>query len=329
MSDEMSCVEIATPGGPDMLRPTTRPIPAPGPGEVLIRAFAAGVSRPDVLQRRGLYPPPPGVSDLPGLEVAGTIVELGAGVTTWAVGARVCALLAGGGYAEYVVAPAVQVLPAPPKLSFVEAAAIPENYFTVWTNVFERGHLRPGETLLVHGGASGIGTTAIVLARAFGARVFATAGSPQKCEACEKLGAEKAIDYKKSDFVAELKSATNGAGVDVVLDMVGGDYVSRDIDILAPDGRLVFIAFQKSLTGSINIQQVMSKRLVITGSTLRPRPIEEKGRIAEALRTHVWPRLERREALPVIDSIFPLAQAAKAHERLESGTHVGKIVLEV
>jgi NADPH2:quinone reductase len=326
---DMTVIEIATPGGPDVLRTASRPVPAPGAGEVLIEVAAAGVNRPDVMQRQGKYPPPPGVTDIPGLEVAGRVTALGPGVADRRVGDQVCALVSGGGYAEQCVAPAPQCLPVPTGLSLTEAAAIPETYFTVWTNVFERGRLQPGETLLVHGGASGIGTTAIQLARAFGARVLATAGSEAKCRACERLGAERAIDYKSEDFVAAVKQATEGRGADVILDMVAGDYIPRDVEALAKDGRIVVIALQRGAKTELNLLPLMQRRLSITGSTLRPRSVDEKGAIARALREKVWPLLEAGRCKPVIDSTFPLAQAADAHRRIESGEHVGKIVLVV
>jgi putative PIG3 family NAD(P)H quinone oxidoreductase len=323
----MAAVEIAEPGGPDVLRPTRRPVPQPGPGEVRIQVAAAGVNYPDLLQRRGAYPPPPGASDLPGLEVAGTIDAKGAGVDGWAVGDRVCALLAGGGYAERCLAPAPQCLPVPAGVDDVAAAAIPETFFTVWANVFERGRLLAGESLLVHGGAGGIGTTAIQLAHAFGARVFATAGSPEKCAACVRLGAERAIDYRQEDFVAVVREATGGRGVDAVLDMVGGDYVGRNLACLAMEGRLIQIAFLKGSRVELDLFTIMQRRLTLTGSTLRPRSVEEKGALARALRERVWPLLEAGRVRPVIDTTFPLARAADAHRRIESGRHIGKIVL--
>jgi NADPH2:quinone reductase len=323
----MLAIEIAEPGGPEVLRPVTRPVPVPAVGEVLIRVAAAGVNYPDTLQRRGFYAPPPGASDIPGLEVAGTIVRVGATVERWQPGDRVCALLAGGGYAEYCVAPTQQVLPVPAGMAFTSAAAIPETYFTVWTNAFESGGLKAGETFLVHGGSSGIGTTAIQLARAFGARVFATAGSPEKCAACERLGAERAINYRTEDFVSVIKTLTDQRGVDLILDMVGGDYVARNLDLLAPRGRLVQIAFLRSPKVDLDLSVIMRKRLLITGSTLRPRSPDEKGLIANALRTEVWPLLERGTVAPVMHATFPLAQAARAHQALEAGTHIGKIVL--
>ncbi len=322
----MTAVEIREPGGPEVLVPVSRPVPAPGPGEVLIKVAAAGVNRPDVLQRQGGYPPPPGASDIPGLELAGEVVALGEGAERWAPGDRVTALVAGGGYAEYCSAPAVQCLPIPQGLDLVEAAALPETFFTVWSNVFDRGGLQAGESFLVHGGSSGIGTTAIQLARAFGARVFATAGSAEKCRACEDLGAERAINYREEDFVEVVKTATGG-GVDVILDMVGGDYIQRDIKALAPDGRLVFIAFLGGSTAEVNFLPMMIKRLTLTGSTLRIRPIEFKAAIARELEAKVWPLIAQGQIGPVLHQRFPLAQAAQAHGLMESGTHIGKIVL--
>jgi putative PIG3 family NAD(P)H quinone oxidoreductase len=323
----MTAIEITAPGGPDVLKPTTRPVPQPGPGEVLIRVKAAGINRPDVLQRAGAYPPPPGASDLPGLEVAGEIAALGSDVSGFAIGDQVCALTPGGGYAEYVVTPAPQVLPIPKGFSFIEAAAVPETYFTVWSNVFDRGRLVEGETLLVHGGSSGIGTTAIQLAKAFGSRVFTTAGSADKCEACERLGADRAINYKTEDYGAVIKELTGKKGVDVVLDMVGGDYVQRDIDIMAPDGRRVSIAFLGGPKVTLNLTKVMVNRLTLTGSTLRPRPVAYKGQIAQALRDRVWPLLESGKVKPLIFKTFPLAEAAAAHALMETSSHIGKIVL--
>jgi putative PIG3 family NAD(P)H quinone oxidoreductase len=327
--DAMTVVEAVRPGPPEVLAPVRRPVPAPGAGEVLIRVAAAGVNRPDLLQRQGKYPPPPGASDIIGLEVAGVIVALGDGVQGWNVRDTACALVAGGGYAEYCVAPAAQCLPVPAGFSMAEAAAMPETFFTVWTNVFERGRLQAGESLLVHGGASGIGTTAIMLGRAFGATVFATAGGRDKCLACERLGATRAIDYKSEDFVEVLKDATRGRGVDVILDMVGGDYVPRNLDALAVEGRLVQIAFLRGSRAEVNLTPLMQKRITFTGSTLRPRSVEQKGAIARALREHVWPRLDEARIRPVIHATFPLAEASKAHAELEAGAHVGKIVLTV
>jgi len=325
--DSMRAIEIDHPGGPEVLRLGMRPTPRPGPTEVLIRVAAAGVNYPDTVQRRGFYAPPPGTTDIPGLEVAGTIVEVGSALTGVKPGDAVCALLAGGGYAEYCVVPFAQVLPMPAGMDFVTAAAIPETFFTVWVNVFERGKLRAGEAFLVHGGTSGIGTTAIQLAKAIGARVFATAGTAEKCRACEALGAERAVNYREEDFVAVLKQQTDKRGVDVILDMVGGDYLPRNLALLAEHGRLVEIGAQQSREAKIDIWPIMQKRLTITGSLLRPRSPEEKGIIAQALYTHVWPLLESGAVRPVIHETFPLAQAAEAHRLLETSTHVGKIVL--
>lgn len=330
--DMMNCIEIIAPGGPEVLRPAQVAVPTPGPGEVLIKVAAAGVNRPDVLQRQGRYDPPPGASLLPGLEVAGEIAALGEGmagegVENWRVGDKVCALLAGGGYAEYAVAPAGQVLPIPKGLSMAEAAGLPETVFTVWTNVFERGALKPGESLLVHGGASGIGSTAVQLAKALGARVFATAGDDDKCRAVERLGAELCVNYRLQDFVAEIKAATGGRGVDVVLDMVGGDYIARNIELLAPDGRHVSIAFLQGPKATLNMFPVMIKRLTLTGSTLRARSVAEKTRLAQAVRKNVWPLIKTGTFRPVVHATFPLAQAADAHRMMEASTHIGKIIL--
>jgi putative PIG3 family NAD(P)H quinone oxidoreductase len=325
----MRVVEIAGPGGPEVLRPATRPTPAPGHGEILIRVRAAGVNRPDALQRAGAYAPPPGASDLPGLEAAGEVAAVGAGVARWAVGDRVCALLPGGGYAEFALTPEAHALSVPGDLSMLEAAALCETFFTVWHNVFERGRLTAGETFLVHGGSSGIGTTAIQLAAARGARVFATAGTPEKCAACEALGAERAIDYRADDFVAVTAALTEGRGVDLILDMVGGDYLARDVRALAMDGRLVMIAFLGGPKAELNFAQVMTKRLTLTGSTLRPQSVEAKARIAAALEAEVWPLLAARRIAPVMDRTFPLAEAAAAHARMESSAHIGKIALAV
>jgi NADPH2:quinone reductase len=325
----MLVIEIREPGGPEVLVPAERSRPTARAGEVLIKVAAAGINRPDVMQRRGGYPPPPGASDIPGLEVAGTIEEVGRSVDDWQRGDRVCALVAGGGYAEYCVAPAPQCLPVPRGMEVIPAAAIPETYFTVWTNVFERGRLQAGESILVHGGSSGIGTTAIQLARARGSRVFATAGTAEKCAACERLGAERAIDYRQSDFVAGIRDLTGGRGVDVILDMVGGDYLQRDLECLAIDGRLVQIGLLGGARAQINLATVMQRRLIVTGSTLRPRSVAEKGAIAEALREQVWPLLESGATVPVIYRTFPLRDAAAAHQLLESGVHIGKLVLTV
>ncbi|HVH27372.1 MAG TPA: NAD(P)H-quinone oxidoreductase [Vicinamibacterales bacterium] len=323
----MIAIEISRPGAPEVLVPVERPRPVPQAGEVLIKVAAAGINRPDAMQRRGLYPPPPGASDIPGLEVAGTIVEVGPEAGDWAAGDRVCALLSGGGYAEYCVAPGVQCLPVPRGLDMVQAAAIPETFFTVWTNVFERGRLKPGEWILVHGGSSGIGTTAIQLARAFRSRVLVTAGSAEKCEACERLGAERAINYREADFAVVIHEMTGGRGVDVVLDMVGGDYVARNIESLAIDGRLVQIALQKGSKVELDMRPLLTRRLTITASTLRPRSAAEKGAIADAVFKHVWPLLESGTVRPVIHATFALRSAADAHRLLESSRHIGKIVL--
>jgi NADPH:quinone reductase len=322
-------VEISQFGPPDVLKIAERPRPQPGKGEVLIRVVAAGVNRPDVVQRYGKYPPPPGASDVPGLEVAGHIAAVGEGVVQWQEGEAVCALVSGGGYAEYCVAPQAQCLRPPSRLSLVEAAAIPETFFTVWTNVFERGRLQGGETILIHGGTSGIGTTAIQLAAAFGARVFATAGSDEKVAACQQLGAAVAVNYRTTDWVPLFREATAGRGVDVVLDIVGGEYVSRNLEVLAVEGRLVQIAFLKSSKVEIDLMQVMRRRLTITGSTLRPRSPEEKGAIARQLSQHVWPLFESGTVRPVIHAEFPLERAADAHRMMEESRHIGKIVLSV
>jgi NADPH2:quinone reductase len=327
LPDQMNAVEITRPGEPEVLKPGKRPVPPFGEGEVLIQVAAAGVNRPDVLQRRGLYEPPPGTTDIPGLEVAGTVVAVGSGVTRWKVGERVCALVAGGGYAEYCPAPEGQCLPVPDGFSMIEAASIPETFFTVWTNVFQRGRLQPGETLLVHGGSSGIGTTAIQLAKAFGAKVYATAGNAEKCAACEKLGADRAINYKEEDFVEIIDKATGGEGVDVVLDMVGGDYIPRSIKIMATEGRHVSIAFLRGPKVELNVEPVMRKRLTLTGSTLRPRSVAEKSAIGAELREKVWPLLSAGKVKPVIYRTFPLAEAAQAHALMESSEHIGKIAL--
>src|SRR6267143_421341 len=325
----MTAIEIDGFGGPEVLKPTTRPVPLPATGEVLIEVAAAGVNRPDIHQRQGNYAPPPGASEIPGLEIAGKIVAVGLGVHHYRVGQEVCALVAGGGYAAYCVAPEPQVLPVPKGLSLIEAAAIPETFFTVWTNLFERGALKTGEIVLIHGGSSGIGTTAIQLAKAFGARIFTTAGSREKCQACEKLGADIAIEYKREDFAEVIRGKTAGRGVDVILDMVGGDYFQRNINSLAMDGRLVNIAYLRGARVEVNFMPVMRNRLTITGSTLRPRTVEQKGAIAAALREKVWPLIERGTVRPQIYRTFPLVEAAAAHRLLESSSHVGKIVLTV
>jgi len=325
----MRAIEITAPGGPEVLRVTRRPVPVPAVNEVLIEVAAAGVNRPDVLQRKGGYPPPSGASDIPGLEVAGIIVAAGAGVNGWRPGDRVCALVTGGGYAEYVVAPAPQCLPIPRGLTLVEAAGLPETFFTVWVNVFERAGLKDSETLLIQGGSSGIGVTAIQMARAFGHRVFVTAGSPDKCAACEKLGASRAINYRTEDFVAVLKALTGGKGVDVILDMVGGDYVPRELACLADDGRLSLIAFLGGTKAMIDMTDILRRRLTITGSTLRARSAEVKGAIAQMLKEKVWPLIEAGTIRPVIYRTFGLEEASAAHALMESSAHVGKIILEV
>jgi NADPH2:quinone reductase len=323
----MTAIGISKPGAPDVLAPEQRPVPQPGEGEVLVKVAAAGVNRPDVLQRMGHYPPPKGVTDIPGLELAGEIVALGSGVKRWKVGDKVTALVAGGGYAEYCVVPEPQALPVPAGFSMTEAAAMPETFFTVWHNVFERGALKSGESILIHGGSSGIGTVAIMLAKAFGARVFATAGSAEKCDACKKLGADVAINYKTEDFVAVVKAATDNAGVNVILDMVGGDYVDRNYQCAAVEGRIVQIAFLNSPKATVDFRPMLQKRLTHTGSGLRPRSVADKGKMARAMEDKVWPLLNAGKVRPVIDSTFPLAEAAKAHARMESSQHIGKIVL--
>ena len=323
----MTAIEIAEPGGPEVLRAASVTRPDPKAGEVLIKVAAAGVNRPDVLQRKGHYPPPAGASPLPGLEVAGTVVAAAPDVTAPRIGDQVCALVTGGGYAEYCVAPAPTCLPVPTQLDMTEAAALPETFFTVWTNVFDRAGLKSGETILIHGGSSGIGTTAIQLARAFGARVLATAGSAEKCAACAELGAQKAINYRDEDFVAVAKASTDDRGVDVILDMVGGDYIARNIEAMAVDGRHVSIAFLTGAKVTVNMQQIMVKRLTLTGSTLRARPVTEKAVIAQSLQKSVWPLLEQGTVRPVVFRTFPLGDAAKAHALMESGAHIGKIVL--
>jgi NADPH2:quinone reductase len=323
----MIAIEIREPGEPDVLVPVERPNLSPGPGDVLIKVRAAGVNRPDVMQRRGRYPPPPGASDIPGLEVAGTVEALGNGVSGWSIGDAICALVAGGGYAEFCLAPSPQCLPIPRGMDFVTAAAIPETFFTVWTNVFERGRLKPGESILIHGGSSGIGTTAIQLARAFEARVFATAGSADKCAACERLGAQRCINYRETDFVEAIRELTGGAGVNVVLDIVGGPYVPRNLDVLAVEGRLVQIGVLGGAKTELNVAVIMQKRLIVTGSTLRVRPIADKAAIAAAVREHVWPLLESGAVKPLVYATFPLRDAAAAHRLMESSEHIGKIVL--
>ncbi|EKU82608.1 NAD(P)H-quinone oxidoreductase [Massilia timonae] len=325
----MRAIEITQPGKPEVLQLCERPTPALKAGEVLIKVHAAGINRPDVLQRLGKYPVPPGASDLPGLEVAGEIVDGDLDGSDFKKGDLVCALVQGGGYAEYCAAPLAQCLPVPQGLSALEAATLPETYFTVWSNVFDRARLSAGESLLVQGGSSGIGVTAIQLAKALGHRVFATAGSADKCRAVEALGAERGINYRDEDFVAVVKELTNGKGVDVILDMVAGDYVAREIDCLADDGRLVVIALLGGARADLDMGQVLRRRLTVTGSTLRPRPVDFKAAIARQLREHAWPLFAQGKIKPVIHQVFPLAQAAQAHALMESSTHVGKIVLQV
>jgi len=324
---EMVAIDPAVPGGPEVLQLRERPVPVPGTGEVLIRVAAAGVNRPDILQRRGLYPPPPGAPTILGLEVAGTVAALGDDVPTLELEQPVCALLAGGGYAQFAVAPAGQCLPIPAALTLVEAAGLPETLFTVWINLFERGWAREGETVLVHGGTSGIGTMAIALGSLFGVRVIVTCGSDEKCARARELGAERAINYKAGDFVAAVKEATGGRGVDVVLDIIGGPYLPRNLQCLADDGRHLSIAVQGGATAELNLFEVMRRRLTLTGSTLRPRSTEFKSLVAEELARTVWPYVEQGRLKPVIDMTFPLAEAAAAHRRMEAGEHVGKIVL--
>ena len=323
----MKAVEITQPGPPEVLKIVERPDPFPAADEILIDVAAAGVNRPDVLQRLGKYPVPPGASDIPGLEVAGVVAALGPEVRGWSIGEPICALLAGGGYAERAVVPQEQCLPIPKSFTAIQAAGIPETFFTVWTNVFQRGQLKPGETILIHGGTSGIGTTAIQLAHVFGARVFTTAGSDEKCAAARKLGADEAFNYRTEDWVAAAKEATDGRGVDLVLDMVGGDYIGRNLDLLKVEGRLVQIAFLKSAKAELDFSVMMRKRQWITGSTLRPRSPAEKGVIARELLQQVWPLFENGTVAPVIHQTFPLADAAAAHRMMEAGTHIGKLVL--
>ncbi|WAT19344.1 NAD(P)H-quinone oxidoreductase [Aurantiacibacter sp. MUD11] len=325
----MTVVAISEPGGPEVLQATRRDVPRPGQGEVLVRVSHAGVNRPDCLQRAGLYPPPPGASDLPGLEISGEIVALGEGVDAAELGKLVCALVNGGGYAEYCIARPEHCLPVPEGLSMAEAAAMPETFFTVWHNVFQRGYARDGETILIHGGTSGIGTTAIMLAKLFGLRVIATCGSDAKCAAAIKVGADLAINYKAQDFVEEVRSFTDGQGANLILDVVAGNYTQRNLDALAPDGRLVVIATLGGAMSEVNVAKMMVKRQTITGSTLRPRTNTFKGLLADELFREVWPMVESGELRPVMDETYPLAQAAKAHARMEAGEHVGKIVLAV
>ena len=325
----MTAIAISKPGGPEVLVPEQRPVPRPSPGEVLLKVEAAGVNRPDVMQRRGLYPPPAGASDIPGLEIAGTVVALGEGASRFKIGDRLCALVSGGGYAEYCTAPEATCLPIPTGLSAPEAAALPETVFTVWSNVFERGGLKAGEWLLVHGGSSGIGTTAIQLAKAFGARVIVTAGSDEKCDACLKLGADVAVNYNTKDFVPEVKSATAGKGANVILDIIGGPYIQKNYEAAAVDGRIVQIAFQKGSKAEVDFMRVMLKRLTHTGSTLRSRPLSEKAALSAAVVEKVWPLVTAGTVRPVMDQGFPLKDAAAAHARMDSSAHIGKIVLTV
>jgi len=329
LSSRMTAITIRAAGRPEVLVPEERPIAAPGEGEILVKVTAAGVNRPDVMQRQGLYPPPPGASDIPGLEIAGEVAALGPGVTRFKTGDKVTALVAGGGYAEYCPVHETNALPAPASLSLIEAAAVPETFFTVLHNVFERGRLKSGETLLVHGGSSGIGTTAIQLAKAFGARVITTAGSAEKCEACHKLGAAVAVNYRSEDFVAATKTATGGKGAEVILDMVGGDYIARNYEAAGVDGRIVQIAFQGSSRANVDFLRIMLKRLTHTGSTLRARAVADKASIARALETNVWPLIAAGKVKPVIYRTFPLREAAAAHALMETSTHIGKIVLTV
>ncbi|WP_018387705.1 NAD(P)H-quinone oxidoreductase [Ancylobacter sp. FA202] len=325
----MTAIGLPTPGGPEALVPEQRPVPAPGAGEILVKVAAAGVNRPDVMQRKGLYPPPPGAPDIPGLEISGEVVALGAGVTRWQLGDKVCALVSGGGYAQYCLADEGSALPVPAGLSMVEAAALPETFFTVWTNVFDLAGLKAGERFLVHGGTSGIGTTAIQLAKAFGATVFTTAGSAEKCEVCRQLGADVAIDYKTEDFVAVLKEKTGGKGVNVILDMVGGSYIARNYEAAAPQARLVQIAFMEGSKVQIDFMRLMLKRLSHMGSTLRSRPKAEKAAIAASLVEKVWPLIAAGTVKPVLDQSFPLEKASEAHARMETSAHIGKIMLTV
>ncbi|MDH3316458.1 MAG: NAD(P)H-quinone oxidoreductase [Gammaproteobacteria bacterium] len=327
LPDEMTVIEIPEPGGPEALKPAKRPLPSPGSEEVLVKVAAAGVNRPDVMQRKGMYPPPPGAPDTPGLEIAGEVVAVGDGVSSVRVGDRVCALVPGGGYAEFCVAPAALCLPWPKGMDAVSAAALPETFFTVWTNVFDRGRLKKGERFLVHGGTSGIGTTAIQLAKAFGATVYATAGTAEKCKACEKLGADAAINYREEDFVQRIEALTDGEGVNLILDMVAGDYLPRNLKCLAVEGRLVQIALQNGPKVEMNLLPVMLKRLTITGSTLRPRSVAQKAEIAADLKAKVWPLLAEGKVKPVIHATFPLEKAAEAHALMESSKHIGKILL--
>ena len=329
LPEQMDVIEIAAPGGPEQLKPAKRPVPKPGAGEVLVKVAASGVNRPDIMQRQGRYPPPPGASDLPGLEIAGEIVALGEGVSNVSLGDRVTVLLPGGGYAQYALAAALLCLPVPKGLDMVHAAAIPETFMTVWTNLFERGRLKAGDKALIHGGTSGIGTAAIQLAHAFGARVYATAGSDDKARACEKLGAVRGINYRTEDFVQVIREDTDGYGVDVTLDMVAGTYTPRNLELAAVEGRIVTIATQGGARAEINLVQLMQKRLTLTGSTLRARTVAQKAAVAAGVRKHLWPLLEAGTVKPVICKTFPLAEASEAHRLMESSSHIGKIVLTV
>lgn len=328
LPQQMTAIEITSPGGPEVLKPATMRRPDPVEGELLVKVAAAGVNRPDVLQRKGLYPPPPGAPETPGLEISGTVAACGRGTNRFREGDEICALVPGGGYAEYCLVHEDNALPVPKGLSLSEAGAVPETFFTVWTNVFQRGGLQSGESLLVHGGSSGIGTTAIMLANAFGATVFATAGSQEKCDACTELGAKRAINYMSEDFVEVVREMTGGTGVNVILDMVGGDYIERNMKAAAVEGRIVSIAFLNGSTAEVNFMPMMLKRLTLTGSTLRARSVEQKALIARELEEKVWPLIEAGKVKPVVDSRFPLAEAARAHERMESSRHIGKIILE-
>ncbi|MGJ8537952.1 MAG: NAD(P)H-quinone oxidoreductase [Parasphingopyxis sp.] len=327
--DQMTAIDMENPGGPEVLQAVARPVPQPNPGEVLVKVAAAGVNRPDIVQRKGFYPPPPGAPSIPGLEIAGQIVALGEGVEDAVLGQQVCALVSGGGYAEYCTAPIVQCLGVPEALSIQEAAALPETLFTVWHNLFERAYAREGETVLIHGGTSGIGSMAIMLGKLFNLTVIVTCGSDEKCAAALEIGAAHAINYKSRDFVEEVKRITDGAGVEIVIDMVAGDYVARNLQCLKEDGRHVTIAVQGGLEATINMAQVMSKRLMLTGSTLRARSVEFKGLLADEIERNAWPFVEQGKLRPVMDQSFPLIDAAAAHARMEAGAHIGKIILEI
>ncbi|MBO6543843.1 MAG: NAD(P)H-quinone oxidoreductase [Alphaproteobacteria bacterium] len=325
--DTMTAIRIREPGGPEVLQPETLPLPEPAQGEVLVRIAAAGVNRGDIVQRMGFYPPPKGVTETPGLEFAGTVVALGPGANKWAVGDKVCALVAGGGYAEYATVHESHALPVPDGFSMVEAAALPETIMTVWTNVFDRGRLKAGETLLIHGGTSGIGTTAIQMANAFGAKVYATAGSEEKARKCEELGARRGINYRNEDFVMVMGEMTGGTGADVIFDMVGGDYIQRNITCAARGGRIVNIAYQNGSVAEVNFLPMMLKQVTLTGSTLRARPLEEKTELTETVLREVWPWIKTGRVKPIVDTVFPLKDAGKAHERMETSAHIGKIIL--